>query len=147
MSFRVDQDYVDIAGCRRKRGSKIVEQPRPVFSDDFDQRRRLAGVGIKMHAGRYDTLLMFGRFRSAPQKLLDIELPSAACLIFSFNRSTSSGLRSSVRFESANTNVSNISPLALANASAFTMSIPKLEIAPANEAKRDGLSRAMMVAR
>ena len=41
-----------------------------------------------------------------------------------------------MRFGSAKTNVSRITPFELANASAFRMSMPKLEIAPANDANR-----------
>ena len=61
-------------------------------------------------------------------------LPRATRRIISWSRSASCGLLSRARFVSANTNVSSTTPLALEKASAFKMSRPKLEMAPANDA-------------
>src|ERR1035437_4035578 len=58
-------------------------------------------------------------------------LPRATRRIRSVSRSISDGLSWSARFGSAKTKVSRITPFELANASAFRISRPKLEIAKA----------------
>ena len=146
IAFGIDQHDVDVAGGRRKHGGQTVEQSRRssalistsvAVSQASESKPTLGGTPWRL-------VSVGGRLRN---KRWTSVLPVATRRIRSCKRSASLGFNSSVRLGSAKTNVSRIMPLVLENASAFRISRPKLDRAPASEANKNGISRATTVSR